>query len=138
MIDANHVVPQLHPLGVGVIELRPGVERVAPALGIDQTIEAVKEMRLVADDRPADGAAPIGLRRIRLGQAALRHEEIAGRDAVAGVAAEQAAVDRIGALLRDGVNHRAGSAAKLRVVLIGQHLEFLHRFERRARLAAAR
>ena len=95
-------------------------------------------MCLVLPDRASDRAAPVGLLRLRLGEIVLRDEEIPRRHGVVREAAEQRAVEDVAALLGDRIDNCAGGAAELGVVLVGEHLEFLHRLERRAHLAAAR
>src|SRR4029078_7730432 len=97
----------------------------------DEAIEAVKEVRFVADDRSAQRAAPVLLLGARLRQAALVDEEVGRGDLVVREAGEQRSVKRVRALLGDRVDDRAGGSAELGVVLIREHLEFLNGFERR-------
>ena len=93
-------------------------------------------MCLVSHDRSADRAAP--LLQIALGffQVGLPGEVVRGRDLRVGEVAEHDAPELVCALFRDGVNDRARRTAELRVVLVRQHLELLHRLDRRSRLAA--
>ena len=138
MIEPNHVVPEFHRLRVRIIQLGPRRERVAASLGIEDPIQAVEEVRLVLLDGTAEGTAPVLLRRFGLGEVVLRDKKVLRRHLVVRVRVEEAAVKRVRALLGDHVDDRAGRAAELGVVLIGQHLEFLHGVERRTNLAAAR
>ena len=73
---------------------------------------------------------------VGLGQVLRADEEVLGGDRRIGPEVEDAAVELVRSLLGDGVDDAAGGAAELGVVLIGEHLEFLDRFERRARLRA--
>src|SRR6185503_3565986 len=121
-----------------VVQLGARRERVAAPFRVDQAIEAVEEVRLVLLDRPAERVAAVLLLGMRLVQVALGDEEVALGHLVVGIAAEQRSVEDVAALLRDRVDDRTGGASELGVVLVGQHLELLHRFQRGTHLAAAR
>src|SRR4051812_7232170 len=93
-------------------------------------------MQLVPDDRSADRAAPALILRVGLRQPFLLREEVLGRQTAILEEPEGASPKIVRARFGDGVDHRSGGAAVLRIVLPGNDLELLDRLDRRARLRA--
>ena len=136
VIHSPHVIERVGLLGDREAPVGAGRIDDAPALVLVLVLEAGEKMHLVAHDRSAEGAAPLGLARVGLVQILLRDEEILVRHRRVGEVADRAAVPPVGALLGDRVDDAGGGGAVLGVELVGDDLELLNRFERRPRLRA--
>ena len=91
-------------------------------------------MGLVTHDRAADvGAVGVQLR-LRLVEPVLLDEEVLLREARILPQPGGNAMKRVRPLLADGIDDRTRGASELRIVLVGDDLEFGDRLERRARL----
>ena len=91
-------------------------------------------MNLVPDDGAAGRPAPPLVLGIGLPRALLNREVVLFRQAPILHEGEGRAAKLVRARLGDGVDHRARRAAVLGIVLPGDDLEFLNRFDRRPRL----
>ena len=93
-------------------------------------------MQLVPDDRSADAAAPLALADLGLLEVVSLRKVVLGRHIGSCEVIEGGSHNLVGSRFGDGVDHRAGRAPELGVMLVGQHLYFLDRIIGDPRLTA--
>ena len=136
VIHTSQVVPGVRQFNPREALVRPRRVDAAVAFVESQALEAAEEVGLVADERPADRAAPLLLACVRLLEVLLFDKEVLGRQARVGVVAKRAAAEGVGALLGHGVDDAGRGGAVLGIELARHDLEFLNRFHRGACLGA--
>src|SRR4029079_17598516 len=102
-----------------------------------EPLEAAEKVNLVLHDRAAHGAAPALVLRVRFRQTLFLREEVLRRQVPILEEGKPGAAELVGARLGNGVDYRTRGAAVLRVVLAGDDLEFLNRFNPCPRLSCA-
>src|SRR4029079_18620153 len=104
VIEPPEVVEGVGLLPDGETLVRAGGGDTASALGSALTLVAEKEVHLVPHDRAADGAAVLGLARIRFLEILLFDEEVPGSHRRVGKVSDHTAAPRVGSLLGDCVD----------------------------------
>ena len=136
VVEPDQGIPHARFGGGRRVQVRPRRDVDRAVVVDDHALEAQEEVCLVTNHRSAHGASRLHLSGLGFGQVVLLDEVALGRELGVLQVAEGAPAELVRALLCHRVDHRPGRAPELRVELVGEHLEFLDRFEGCARLRA--